>query len=354
MKHTIIGYLSLVLLLTACHQKENTQLQNSNTQQENLVSFGPDFTGGARAANRLFPDKLRNLPNEINATHYPNPCYAVLEDSMYIWKHDISIQVNEDLQIVEYGSFVYTDEGWYLRITMNAQDFEASYNCKGGLLKKGIVYTDHESWRRDKTLRGGDALWYFIAKDKNGRLVKGMAPIETEGKLVNSTVKTIKISRSDISWTGYGEIGNYSLTGNIKLKNAELSSSGDTLTKALVMFDMNSITHEEQNLVDHLKGEDFFEVSKYPTAVFETQSIAYTGQATAVAKGILKIKGVSKPISIPLEITTKGKEQTIHGKIAVDRTRFGIKYNSKSFFGNLGDQAIKNNFDLDFTMQIIL
>ena len=89
---------------------------------------------------------------------------------MYIGKHNTTIQTKEDLQIVEYGSFVCTGKRWYLRTTMLAKDFENYYNCKDGLLKKGLVYTDNLSWRRDKTISGGDAMWYYIAKDKYGRL----------------------------------------------------------------------------------------------------------------------------------------------------------------------------------------
>ena len=42
---------------------------------------------------------------------------------MYIWKHNTTIQTKEDLQIVEYGSFVCTGKGLYLRTTMSAKDF---------------------------------------------------------------------------------------------------------------------------------------------------------------------------------------------------------------------------------------
>jgi polyisoprenoid-binding protein YceI len=350
MKRTIICLISIAFLFTACNQKDSNKKESLLVKKDSASSTDADFTAGTRAANRLFPDKLRNLPNEITAAHYPNPCFATYEDSMYIWKHNTTILAKEDLQIVEYGSFVYTDKGWYLRVTMTAADFEEHYNCKAGLLKKGITYTDNASWRRDKQLRGGDAMWYYIAKDKNGRLVKGMAPIETEGQLINSSTKAANIIGSDIFWTGYGEVGGYSLTGSIKLKNANINTSNDSLKNALVVFDMASITHKEKNLEEHLKAEDFFEVSKYPTAIFETQNIVYTNDSTATANGMLTIKGISKPADISLQITKAKKQQIIKGKISIDRTVFGIKYNSKSFFGNLGDKAIKNNFDVAFKM----
>ena len=52
---------------------------------------------------------------------------------MYIGKYNTTIQIKEDLQIVKYGSFVYTKKGWHLRSTLSAKDFEKYYNCKDGL-----------------------------------------------------------------------------------------------------------------------------------------------------------------------------------------------------------------------------
>jgi hypothetical protein len=42
---------------------------------------------------------------------------------------------------------------------------------------------------------------------------------------------------------------------------------------------------------------------------------------------------------------------TLKGKLIVDRTKFDIKYGSGSFFDNLGDKAIDNDFTLDLNLQ---
>jgi polyisoprenoid-binding protein YceI len=389
MKHTTF-FISTILFISvffaACKNSKEKSTTSSQTAASQTSSL--NYQDATKPSNRLFPDKLRYLPNVITAAHFPNPCYATLEDSMYIWKHNITIKTDEDLQIVEYGSFVYTESGWYLRVTLTPTAFEKSYNCKGGLLKKGIVYVDNGSWRRSDGLTAGDAMWYFIAKDKQGNLVKGIAPIETEAKLVSSatkntsaagqaipqngdtnlmedtassklkakfklpTTKNAIIESEAISWTGYGEIGGYSLTGKIQLKDASIQLESDSIKKAIIVLDMLSISHENKDLESHLKGEDFFEVEKYPTANFVTESIKYWNATSAIAKGKLTIKGIAKQVNIPLQITANKTAKTIKGKFVIDRTQFGIKYNSKSFFGDLGDNAIKNNFDLVFEMVI--
>jgi polyisoprenoid-binding protein YceI len=352
MKPKIFKLILAGLFFVGCNNNEINTSTNQPKGKEETNQNGIDFKGGEKPNNRLLPDKLREIPNEIIAGHFPNPCYAELIDKLYVWKHNTTVVANEDLQLIEYGSFVYTNDGWYLRVTMTVKDFEKYYNCKDGILKKGVVYTDETSWRKSDSLYAGDALWYYIAKDKNGRLIKGIAPIETEGKLLqNETVKS-EITKSKFLWTGYGEIGDYSLSGEIRLKKADIKFIGDTLKKVSIEIDMTSISHEQQDLVEHLNGTDFFEILKYPTAIFTAESIENSNTNKPNINGKITIKGVTKPISFPVQITKKTKGKVIAGKIKIDRTQFGIKYNSKSFFGNLGDQAIKNNFDLSFKIDL--
>ena len=352
MKHLFLRLIAATLLVCSCKSKSS----NIGTEVSPLTTEATagllNYKDAAKPFNRMFPDKLRDLPNEITAAHYPNPCYATLEDNMYIWKHNTTIQTKEDLQIVEYGSFVYTEKGWYLRTSMSAKDFEKYYNCNDGLLKKGVVYTDNASWRRGKALSGGDAMWFYIAKDKNGRLVKGTASIETEGKLINSYSSSAKILSSNISWTGYGEIGGYSLTGKINMKEANIQTQGDSLLSATIAINMATISHEDKNLEHHLKDKDFFDVTKYPSAIFKTSKIEYLNEISANATGNLTIKGITHLVTIPLLITKNAESKILKAIVSIDRTKYGIKYNSKNFFGNLGDKAIKNNFDFAFTIDI--
>jgi polyisoprenoid-binding protein YceI len=344
------GVLALVLLACQTAGKKETIETVDLTKKEQ--SNGSNFAGGSKPSNRLLPDKLRELPMAIVAGHFPNPCYAELEEGMYVWKHNTTIMANEDLQIVEYGSFVYTEKGWYLRVTMTPKEFSENYNCPSAILKKGIIYTDCKSWRRSDSLYAGDAMWYYIAKDKNGKLVKGIAPIETEGKLLEASKNQSNILNSEITWTRYSEIGNYSLTGKVKLKEGTVTFSGDTVKAAQIVIDLNTMTHEENNLVEHLKGADFFEVAKFPFAELQINTIDNSNIKQPKLSAAITIKGITKVIQFPVNIMGGVNSKIIKGKINIDRTTFGIKYNSKSFFSNLGDQAIKNNFDLVFEVEV--
>jgi polyisoprenoid-binding protein YceI len=108
-------------------------------------------------------------------------------------------------------------------------------------------------------------------------------------------------------------------------------------------LDMTTIRHENGQLQTHLRDEAFFDATRFPTATFVLRTLTGT-----TATGQLTLKGVTKPVSFPVLVSQEGDGLRIKGRAVIDRTQFGIRYNSNSFFSGLGDQAIKNEFALTF------
>jgi polyisoprenoid-binding protein YceI len=156
---------------------------------------------------------------------------------------------------------------------------------------------------------------------------------------VAQSVLKVNPNKSKFTWTGYASVGNYAPTGTIQLSSGRLNFDGKTLLKGIFEFDMKTISHENKDLMNHLKSEDFFEVEKYPKAIFILEKIT-NNQAI----GLLKIKNIQKKISFPVTIKESEEEIQIQADMNINRTDFGIKYNSESLFSNLGDYAIKDNF----------
>ncbi len=136
----------------------------------------------------------------------------------------------------------------------------------------------------------------------------------------------------------------------MKLKSGIYKITNDTLKNTEIIFDVASISSKQDGLVNHLTGEDFFYYKKYPTAEFILLEAISLKNKPLTAKGILTIKGISEEIVVPINYLLVDKKISIEGKISFDRTRFNIKYNSKSFFDNLGDKAIKNTIDIGFKL----
>ena len=72
-----------------------------------------------------------------------------------------------------------------------------------------------------------------------------------------------------------------------------------------------------------------------------------------IAKGQLTLKDKTQTITFLIQQVVKRKELTIKGKAIINRTDFGITYNSPSYFENLGDQAIADEMELTFELFFI-
>ncbi|WP_022822653.1 YceI family protein [Hymenobacter norwichensis] len=154
---------------------------------------------------------------------------------------------------------------------------------------------------------------------------------------------------SRLTWTGHAEAGTWAPTGTVQLLRGALIYDGRTLRNGRFEFDMSTIRHEDAKLTEHLQGEDFFDAKKYPTAVFVLREVR-GGTAT----GQLTLKGITKPVQFPVVFEQLPNNRLrLAGTATIDRTQFGVNYNSSSFFQNLGSYAIRNNFQLAFSLEVV-
>lgn len=149
---------------------------------------------------------------------------------------------------------------------------------------------------------------------------------------------------SRITWTGYAEVGTYAPTGTVLLRRGTFEYDGRTPRNGRFEFDMRSLAQEQAQLAEHLRGPDFFDAEKFPTAVFVLK-----GVQQGTAHGQLTLHGITRPVQFPLrvELLPDGRLR-ITGTATLDRTQFGVNHHSSSFFQNLGSYAIRNDFQLAF------
>ncbi len=161
--------------------------------------------------------------------------------------------------------------------------------------------------------------------------------------------KRLHLKGSNLQWEAKKVVAG-GHKGTLAFKSGELTYKNNELTGGTFVVDMNSlaVTDEgmdakgKEKLIGHLKSDDFFSVKKFPTATLTLKQVTRTQQGYK-AKGDLTIKGITKPVEVELLRTTvEGYASTL----VVNRTEFDIKYGSGSFFSNLGDKAIEDNFTL--------
>ena len=61
----------------------------------------------------------------------------------------------------------------------------------------------------------------------------------------------------------------------------------------------------------------------------------------------LTIKGITHPINF--EMHMEGNKAM--AKLVIDRSKYNVRYGSNSFFDNLGDKAIDDEFELDINLK---
>ena len=70
------------------------------------------------------------------------------------------------------------------------------------------------------------------------------------------------------------------------------------------------------------------------------------GINTYEIEGDMTIRGITNPIKFK-SIMTNGRA---NAKLKIDRTKYGVKYASKSFIKNIGDKMIYDEFDLEVNL----
>jgi len=146
--------------------------------------------------------------------------------------------------------------------------------------------------------------------------------------------------------------------GTIHFSSGEFSNNHGNYV-GIFVIDMSSIRNKDieseeykAKLENHLKSPDFFDVAKYPTATFVLKSITQLPITkdgyTHAAKGMLTIKDKTNETTFYLTIRTQGNTIFASGEGVIDRSKYDIKYGSKSFFEDIGDKAIYDNFTLKF------
>ena len=157
---------------------------------------------------------------------------------------------------------------------------------------------------------------------------------------------------STIKWVG-SKISS-SHEGNVKIEKGFLAINHGVLAGGEFSIDMNSITcsdikseKKRDYLVGHLKNEDFFNVKTFPRANIIIESANKIDGNIYEIAALLTIKGITHPVIFEADVNINGQDYLAKAKIKIDRTKWGIKYGSGSFFDNLGDKMILDEIEFD-------
>lgn len=171
-----------------------------------------------------------------------------------------------------------------------------------------------------------------------------------------SGTQKVDASKSTVKWLGKKVTGEH--FGSIAVKEGSLEVANGKVSGGKVVIDMQSLAVEDikdagmnGKLVGHLKSDDFFGVATFPTAELVVTKVENNG-SNHTFSGNLTIKGITNPATFTATSSKDGKSTVYKGTLTIDRTKYNVRYGSKSFFDNLGDKAIYDDFSLDFSLVV--
>lgn len=130
--------------------------------------------------------------------------------------------------------------------------------------------------------------------------------IDTQNSNVSFAVRNMKVRTVTGTFSG--------MKGEVNFDKTNLSSSNFN-----VCVDAGTVNTDNKIRDEHLKNEDFFDVEKYPTICFISESIEESENKFLVT-GNLTMHGVTKKETISLLY----KENMFTGTFKIDRTDYGV------------------------------
>lgn len=91
-----------------------------------------------------------------------------------------------------------------------------------------------------------------------------------------------------------------------------------------VTVDLRAADMGDPDLNDGIADPEWFHPVKFPEAVFSSDDITATAAGEYLAKGVLRLKGVSKPVVVPFSWSESGTQAQMRGGLIMKRTDFDV------------------------------
>lgn len=166
---------------------------------------------------------------------------------------------------------------------------------------------------------------------------------------------------SSLEWVAEKLTGKHN--GTIKFLGGTLSDNHGAISGKFDV-DMNSILvsdlqgESKTKLENHLKSADFFDSKLFPKATFAITSLKTIAAPdkegnTHTISGNMTIRDKTNPISFNAKFAEEAGKLRFTGTAVIDRSKYDVKYRSKTFFPEIGDKLIYDEFSLKFNVALV-
>lgn len=163
-------------------------------------------------------------------------------------------------------------------------------------------------------------------------------------------------AESVVNWEGDKAIGGDKHFGTINIVAGKIETKDDAIVAGKFSIDMTSIDAVDMKdspeykakLEGHLKNEDFFNVTEFPVATLEITD----GSDLNAVKANLTIKDKTQEIVFPVSASVTDGVAKFSTAFEIDRTKYGVVFNSGNFFTDLAKDKIIND-EIKFKVELV-
>lgn len=178
---------------------------------------------------------------------------------------------------------------------------------------------------------------------------------------IGDASEVYSLQAAEVKWEGSKLFGASSHYGTIAAKSAQLGYKDGEPMAGKIVIDMTTLSstdlegEKKAKLDGHLKSEDFFGTENHPEATFEITEVK-TGTVkghTHSIVGNLTIKNKTQSIEFPADITLTEDTVTAKANLSFDRSKFDVRYGSKTFLPDLAqDKIIDDQIKLQLNLTL--
>lgn len=177
----------------------------------------------------------------------------------------------------------------------------------------------------------GECLGFYFASFLSQQNYQTMKKIITVVAIALSisTANAQNIVASNVSFE-IGNMGFKTVEGTFSDIQGEIAFDESNLSQASfdVCIPVKTVNTENEKRDQHLLEEDFFHEAKYPTICFTAKGVNKTKKGYVV-EGTLKMRGVSKSVSIPFTFANN----TFNGSLELERLDYQLGPNGGFMIG---------------------
>jgi len=153
-------------------------------------------------------------------------------------------------------------------------------------------------------------------------------------------------------------MGLSSVRGEFADYSAKFDVDGDDLTQSSIVLeiDASSIDTQNEDRDNHLRSPDFLDVENHPRIVFESKDLKDLGEGRFEAVGDLTIHGVTKQVTLdlqvggPIEASAGSFRIGVEGEVTIDRQDYDVKFSKIMDNGGL---LVGNGVKIDFALEAV-